>query len=157
MKGLVVRNSKRRKASREDKEFFLGSLLALPSMNSEVFAFPPTMIWGRHQDRPSQKLAGFSLGKKMKETTCFSSSCSSSSWPFCPQSEPGRIHPVTAIHRTPWGCTALQGVDGSDDDGDGGSNDSDDWVTKARECIHLGLHWSHARCQGKLGLDFLCK
>lgn len=68
MKGLVVRNSKRRKASREDKEFFLGSLLALPSMNSEVFAFPPTMIWGRHQDRPSQKLAGFSLGKKMKES-----------------------------------------------------------------------------------------
>lgn len=50
------------------------------------------MIWGRHQDRPSQKLAGFSLGKKMKETTCFSSSCSSSSWHFAlSQSQVGSI------------------------------------------------------------------
>lgn len=126
-------------------------------MNSEVFAFPCTMIWGRHQDRPSQKLAGFSLGKKTKGSSPLSSFCSSS-WPFCPQSEPDRIHPVTAINKTPRGCTAPRGVDGRDDDGDGGgSNDSDDWVTKAKKCIHLGLHQSHARYQGKLGLDFLCQ
>lgn len=95
----------------------------------------------------------------MKESSpIFFSFCFSSFWPFCPQSEPGRFHPVTAINKTPRGCTAPGGGDGSDDDdGDGGSNDNDDWVTNARKCIHLGLHRSHARYQGKLGLDFLCK
>lgn len=68
---LIVRNSKRRKTWWGGKEFFLGSLPCTVNMTQKYLCFIPhyPVLWGRSQDRLSQRLTGFPPGMKLKESS----------------------------------------------------------------------------------------